>query len=342
MNKKRKIFLGLDDTAGIFTSLKKGFNELGIEADFYSYSRHAFGYKTDKIIKYSTNSLVRKFQKVFLITKLIFKYKYFIFNSSGTLLPNCKDIKLFKMFGKKTMIIFTGCDIRLPEKVAGFKWNSCAVCTDEYKKFVGCVLSEKPGKIDKLENSFDIRVSPEEASGSLNKKFYSTLFPSNINKFSTNYSNPNKKLKIVHSPSNSTYKGTKYIDKAINKLKNEFDFEYRVISNVTIEELYKEIESCDLVIDQMLVGFYGLVSIESMAMGKPVVCYIRGDLWEKIKDDCPIYNANPDNLYEVLKSILQNPWQLFETQKRSRAYAEKYHDARKIAQEYYEIFEKTN
>ena len=339
MNPKRKVFLGVGNIAGIFTSLKTGFDELGIDAGFYSYLPHEFGYQTDKIINYSENKLIRKIQKFFLIIKLILKYDFFIFDSGGTLLPDYKDVKLFKLFGKKTMVIFTGCDIRMPEKVAEFKWNPCKDCNDDYKKYVGCVLSTKPQKIREMENNFDIFVSAEEAAGSLSKKFYPALFPVDVKKFSLNYGTLNKRLKIIHAPSNEIYKGTKFINDAIDKLKKEFEFEYKIISGVSINELYDEIESSDLVIDQILVGFYGMLSIESMAMGKPVICYIREDLWIKIKNECPVYNANPDNLFETLKSILQNPEQLLESQKKSRLYVEKYHDAKKIAKQYLEIFE---
>lgn len=340
MATKRKVFLGLENIAGIFTSLKKGFEKNGITAEFFSLNEHIYGYKTDKVITYSNNFLLRKFQKFFLLMKLLVKFDYFIFDSTGSLLPGYKDIKLFRFFGKKTMVIFTGCDIRLPEKVAQFKWNPCSDCTDSYKNFVGCMLKTKPQKIKAIEESFDVLVSAEEAAGSLSKKYIPALFPVNIDKFVYTGSNPGKKLKILHAPSNPEYKGTKYILAAIDKLKTEFDFEFRIIKDVSIEELYKEIENSDLIIDQMLVGFYGLFSIESMAMGKPVVCYIRPDIYEKLPTDMPVINADPDTLYTVLKDILSAPSKLIEIGKKSREYIEQYHNAEKTAKIYYDLLEK--
>lgn len=340
MHSNKKVFLGLENIAGIFTSLKKGFEQNGITADFYSLNEHIFGYQTDKLISYSSNQLIRKFQKLKLITKLLFKYDYFIFDSSGTLFPNFGDIKFLKFFGRKTLVIFTGCDIRLPEKVERFKWNPCRNCSDEYKSFVGCVLASKPGKISNIEKTFDILVSAEEAAGSLNRKYHTTLFPVDITKFNYTGVNPGRKLKILHAPSNEEYKGTKYINETIKKLQGEYEFDYKTISNVKAEELYKEIENADLVIDQMLVGFYGLLSIESMAMGKPVVCYIREDIMESSPADIPVINANPETLHYKLKEILQNPAKLIDIGIRSREYIEKYHDAAKIAKEYYKLLEK--
>jgi len=340
MHSNKKVFLGLENIAGIFTSLKKGFEQNGITADFYSLSEHVFGYETDKIITYSDNSFVRKFQKFFLIIKLLFGYDYYIFDSTGSLLPDYKDIRIFRFFGRKAMVIFTGCDIRLPEKVEEYKWNPCRDCSEDYKRFVGCVIKTKPEKIKAIERSFDILLSAEEAAGSLNKEYHTTLFPVDIEKFSYTGVKLSRRLKILHAPSNPEYKGTKYITAAIDKLKIEYDFDFKVINNVKADELYKEIAAADMVIDQMLVGFYGLLSIESMAMGKPVVCYIREDIASGSPAEMPVINANPDNIYDVLKEVLSDPAKLIEIGIRSREYVEKYHNAKIIAKQYYELLER--
>ncbi|NOS86136.1 MAG: hypothetical protein HOP31_13415 [Ignavibacteria bacterium] len=337
----KKVFLGLNNTAGVLTRLKAGFTQNGIDSDFYSFNEHIFGYETDLLLKYSRNRLSRVFQKTSLIFKLLIKYKYFIFDSSSTLLPAHRDIKIFRMFGKKCMMIFTGCDIRLPKEVEKYKWNPCRDCTNEYKSFVGCVIDTKPEMIRMVEKNFDIIVSAEEAAGSLSRKYHPALFPVDLEKFTYTGVNPGRKLKILHAPSNPEYKGTGYILDAIEKLKGEFEFEFKIVNNVTAEELYKEIEKTDLVIDQMLVGFYGLLSIESMAMGKPVVCYIREDISAVSPEEMPVINANPDNLYEVLKKILLNPSELIDAGIRSREYVEKYHNAKFIAKQYFGLLERT-
>src|SRR6058998_2007963 len=36
-------------------------------------------------------------------------------------------------------------------------------------------------------------------------------------------------------------------------------------------------ETADLLVDQLLTGWYGAVAVEMMALGKPVVCYLRED-----------------------------------------------------------------
>lgn len=338
MKSNQRIFLGLENTAGIFTSLKIGFKALGIDADFYSFSAHLFKYKPDKILKYFRNPILRKIQKSMLILKMILRYDYFIFSAEGTLLPKFKDVKIFNKFGKKCIVIFTGCDVRMPENVAQFKWNCCKECDSDYKMHVGCILDTKPAKTKRIEDAFDLIVCPEEAALSLIKKSFNVLFPVNPELFKKNIiPKTREKLRILHAPSNEVYKGTKYILKAIENLKPKYDFEFRKVSNISIDELYKEIEEADIVIDQMLGGFYGVFATEAMAMNKPVVCYMRPDLWEKIKSHCPVINANPDNLEDILENLLKNSDSLKAIGLKSREYVEKYHDAKVIAEQYLKI-----
>lgn len=336
----RKIFLGLNNTAGICTRFKEGFAQNGIEADFYSYKEHIFGYKTDKIIKYSSSRFIARLQKAWLILKLLLNYKYFIFDTASTLLPDYKDVKIFRFFGKKTMMIFTGCDIRMPEIVSQFKWNPCRDCDDDYKKYVGCVIETKKQMIRKAEENFDFITAPMEASGYLEREFVRAYFPVNVDIFPpAEYvkTTLNKKLRLLHAPSNKVYKGTKYIIEAIERLKKDYDFEFIQVTNISITGLYNEIKKSDLIIDQMLTGIYGLFTIESMAMFRPVVCYVRHDSWQYISKECPIYNTDADGLYAALKQILDNPEQLIDAGNRSREFAEKFHSAKVITKSLYDI-----
>lgn len=342
---KKRIFLGVDNTAGICTRLKKGFEQAGIEADFYSFGSHKFGFTPDKQIVYSSNSIVRKFQKAWLLAKLIFKYKYFIFLSKTTLMPGFKDIKLLKKFGKVTSIYFTGCDVRIPEMVAPFKWNTCVTCTQEYKDYVGCVVEKKKPEIREIEKIFDHVMCHDADSGWLTKDYISNYFPVNLEEFPAEKFKDyrlHSPIRILHAPTNEKYKGSQYVYDAIERLKNKYDIEFIKVTGVPLSELYKKIRESDLIIDSVIGGSYNLLSLESMAMYKPVVNFIRPNIWEKIKDDCPIYNVDPDNLYDVLDGILANPGQLIERSRQSREFIEKYHDAAKIAEGYYEIFERTN
>jgi len=346
----KKVFIGFNNIANVGLSLQSGFKEIGVAADFYSTEKimHKYDYsgdssgKVNRII-YSNNSLFRYLQVIVLFVKLIFIYDYFIFLEAGSLLSNSRDIKLLKKLGKKVSVIFAGCDVRVPDIVMKYRWNPCRDCPETYQALVSCKFPDKYQRLKGIKQNYDIIFSPDECSGYFNDKYYSYYFPvKDIGGSKLVHSETKLNegiIRIIHAPSNEDYKGSKYIYAAIESLKKTYQVEFITLQNLTKEELIAEILKCDLLIDQMLVGFYGILSVEAMLLQKPVVCYIRDDIYCKIESDCPIYNANPDNLEIVLDNILQNPSQLISRGEHSRSYAIRYHSPNKIAERMIQVFQ---
>jgi glycosyltransferase involved in cell wall biosynthesis len=79
-----------------------------------------------------------------------------------------------------------------------------------------------------------------------------------------------------------------------------------------------------------------------MAFGKPTLCFIKPSLIKTYPADFPIINAKPDNLVEVLASLLENGTLRNQIGRQSRAYVAKYHDSHKIAQDLVKIYQKMN
>jgi hypothetical protein len=75
----------------------------------------------------------------------------------------------------------------------------------------------------------------------------------------------------------------------------------------------------------MTAGWYGLISIEAMALGKTTVCYIDEKLYSYLPD-LPVINLNPDTLYDGLQKLIENKNKLNQNGKSGRAFVEKYHD----------------
>lgn len=336
--KTKKIFIGFTDIAGVGSRLENGFRQLGHKADFYYFGKHPFNYTGGNLLTFSKKLFASRIEKIVFLIKILFNYNYFIYIGSGTgFLKNRLDVKLLNFFGKKTMIIYVGCDVRMPSVVKKYKWNTCNNCPKKYQDFVGCVIEIKENRIKKEELLFQYIVSPLECAGFITRKYSNILFPVDINKLDelTRKSKENRKLQIIHAPSNQDYKGTIHIIKAIDKLKQDFEFDFKLIQNVTIDVLYHEINNADLVIDQLLGGFYGLFAIESMGMGKPVVCYIREDACEI---NNPIINASPDTIYEKLREILSDPSSLKEIGENSRKYVEENHQDEIVCRGLLKIF----
>lgn len=147
---------------------------------------------------------------------------------------------------------------------------------------------------------------------------------------------------IVHSPSAPICKGTQHVLAAIESLKNEFEFEFKLIQNMPHQEAKKYIQSCDLFIDQLILGSYGMATMEAMASGKPVVCFLKQTvITNELPNDCPIVNANPDTLEQVLRNLLSNPKQLRIIGALSRKFALKHHDINEALPKLIDVYNQT-
>ena len=143
---------------------------------------------------------------------------------------------------------------------------------------------------------------------------------------------------VMHAPSHRRVKGTRFLLDAVHRLKNEgVDFDFQLIENLSHSEARKQYEQADLLVDQLLVGWYGATSAELMALGKPVICYIReqdlGFVPAKMREELPIINATPGTIYQVLKewlTIRRND--LCEQGRLSRRYVERWHNPLQIAE----------
>lgn len=149
---------------------------------------------------------------------------------------------------------------------------------------------------------------------------------------------------IVHAPSNREVKGTRYIAEAINQLRTKgLDFEFILVEGMSNQEARKIYEKADLLVDQLLAGWYGGLAVELMALGKPVICYIReADLNyipDEMRKELPIINATPSTISQVIEYWITDGLQFLpEIGQKSREYVERWHDpleiAKKMKQEY--------
>jgi len=141
-------------------------------------------------------------------------------------------------------------------------------------------------------------------------------------------------LIILHAPTNRIIKGTKYLIEAVSKLKKEgYPVKLKLLEDVKHDQMKEFCQDADIVIDQLLVGWYGGFAVETMALGKPVICYLNEDLFYVVPwaEDIPIVNANLATLYDKLKWLIENPQERERLGKLDRKFVEKYHNPIKIA-----------
>ena len=142
---------------------------------------------------------------------------------------------------------------------------------------------------------------------------------------------------VLHAPSHRGVKGTRFILEAVRQLEAEgVPFKFVLVEGLANAEAKKLYQQADLLIDQLLIGWYGGLAVELMALGKPVICYLReSDLHfipNAMRADLPLINAEPGNIYAVLKEWLTTRRHaLPELGRYSRSYVERWHDPRQIA-----------
>jgi len=329
---KLRVFCGYVNTGGIAFKIADGLRKNGIKADSVVVGDHHFSYPYHKDVYFpdSKHSIIIKFFKYYYFIIFLFKYNVFIFNTRSTLLSRKWDLKIFRFFGKKTAMIYTGCDIRdrdfyltLPRK-----YTACKNCTEAYQKRVQCIMPQKLSEAAYIQENIDISFSHPFDAMILNGNYRYLYLLLELDQYKPNFS-LNERIKILHVPSDEGFKGTNYVLSAIEKLKNDPEcsdkFEFELLKNKTHDETIEAIRNCDILIDQMVAGWYGLISVEAMALGKTAVCYIDEKLYDYLPD-LPIANMNPDNLAERLKSLINKKDSLPDIGRLGRAFVEKYHD----------------
>ncbi|MGL4728050.1 MAG: hypothetical protein ACRCWO_04775, partial [Bosea sp. (in: a-proteobacteria)] len=144
-------------------------------------------------------------------------------------------------------------------------------------------------------------------------------------------------LVFAHAPSHRGAKGTEHVLAAAEALKGEgLNFELRLIEGLPRAEAMAAYASCDVVIDQLLAGWYGGLGLEAMALAKPVIAYLRdgdmGALNPEMRSALPVTSATPASITDVMRSFIAMPRaDLRALGLASRAFAETWHDPRVLA-----------
>jgi hypothetical protein len=131
---------------------------------------------------------------------------------------------------------------------------------------------------------------------------------------------------VVHAPSNRAKKGTEHVIAACEAL----DVELRLVEGVRHDEASALYRDADIVVDQLLAGWYGLFAIEAMAIGKPVVTFLHEEAVRRTEEafgvPVPIVSASPDTLVERLRPLVESAELRRRIGAESRAYVERVHD----------------
>lgn len=254
------------------------------------------------------------------------------------------DLRLLKSLGLPGVIEWTGSDIRIPEIEfrenpyythifdQGYEYRraeSLALSRHRQKRFadIGYASIAATGMMQYLQP--DVTLSAHQVEQRLLLSDYEPHYPLVENEYPV----------IVHSPTARITKGTEYVLQAVEQLRETCHFDFRLIQGMAHRQALAQIQNADIFLDQFILGDRGIASLEAMAFGKPVICYIKPSLMAAYPNDLPIINANPDNLVFQLERLLKDAALRHKTGRAGRAFMEKYHDAHAIVPDLVQVYQ---
>lgn len=330
-----KVFHGLVNYGTQAGLLSQGLREEGIEAFSVVYDDSYFQRKIDFNITRDITSkscVVRRCKRLMFLLSMFRKYNVFHFYFGKTLLPYNIDAPFYRLFGKKVVMEYLGTDVDLWLGKNGVDGhgrpiNRIKLVKRVYRqaKLFDRQLVCAPCYYQFVDNSIILPLAVDLASFEYH--------PLDMK--------PGKVLTFMHCPTNRRQKKSDELEAALDKLKAEgYRFNYKCVTNVSHDQLKQEYISSDVVIDQ-LNGWFGTVSIEAMALGRPVVAGYRPHVchYDKRYENMPVINADVYNVYDVLKDILDGKYDLEEISKKSREFVMQTHDLKSVTKQLISIYE---
>lgn len=138
---------------------------------------------------------------------------------------------------------------------------------------------------------------------------------------------------VLHVPSqrNPPIKGTRHIDAILTQLDAQGRIKYASPMRLDRVRLRAAVLSCDILIDQIQTGSYGVAAVEGMAAGRVVVGHVEPAVSRLMEEAPPILNATPSTLAATMERILAEPTWAQSAADRGQSYVARWHDGRAAA-----------
>ena len=163
------------------------------------------------------------------------------------------------------------------------------------------------------------------------------------------------KIRILHSAylegssrnwRGRNIKGSPYVLDAVKKLQREgYPVEYFFVKDKPSNVMRFYQAQADIVVEQLIYGWWGSTFVEASALGKPVVCYLRKS-WKEFffkvfveYKHLPIVEADTSTIYEELKRLVVDADYRARRGEESRLFAEQHFDVQRNTSSFIEHLE---
>ena len=337
------------DTGGNPWGLSRAERALGIQSDVMVRRGDSSRYPYDVDLQLRSGTWpARGYRIARFLTHAIREYDVFHFNWGMTILDywhwdiNYLELPLLKKLGKRIVMTFQGCDARMKtwsrEHFATSACQECDVawCTEgldrirmkRIKKifaYADHVFALNPDLLHVLPGAEFLpyaSVDPNEWKPSVSRK--------------DQQPNGTRPVRILHLPTNRAIKGTRYVEQACGRLSDEgMPIELQVVEGVPHARMKGIIEQADLVVDQLLIGWYGALAVEAMALGKPVLCYLREEDLKRFvpfHEEIPVVRTTKETLADDIRALIADSGKMKHLGLAGQQFVRNHHDPLKIAQ----------
>lgn len=295
--------------------------------------------------------LIRFFCIPFIFS--VFRYTHVVFYFDGGALGNGTlfiwrlEGFLYRLAGVKTILTAYGSDVHSTEKMINLElkhgysldypdqWRRNSTINARIKYWAknadfilaGCDWVDYLPRWDKLALShfaIDIDMSSEPPNRQTERTF-----------------------RILHAPNHPNLKGTESIKQAVETLKSEgLNLDLTLLSGVSNATVLEQIAMHELVIDQLVIGWYAQFAIEALAQGIPTVCHISqpyeslyAPIFQSSSLGLPFIQANTTNIEDVIRSCYINRNSLGELSHQGRLFINAFHSYEAIGKLFEEIIQ---
>ena len=328
-----RVLHGAYEIAGQGMLLARALRLQGCEAHALSYRVDWDGRGGDIVrdLDHLPGNLARGAVMLGMLARLAPRFDVFHFHFGTSILPRMKDVPLLARMGKRIVFHFHGCDIRnRGHMLRAHRLSTCTECDPFCRPARQRALLELAQRwgdrmfystLDLAESvpggvHLPLAVDAERLASEAARRPLADL---------ERRDGVRGPVVIGHAPTNRLIKGTRFVVEAVERLRAEFPLvELRMIERRPWAELPEFYAGCDIVVDQLLMGWYSLVAIEAMAMGRAVALHLRED-FRGIHPDLPIVDATPGTVYEVLRALIASPARRRELGERGIEFVRKHH-----------------
>lgn len=336
---KEKRILQYGSLAGWPFTVAEALNDLGVSSENVIPESRDWGDLDRKLRHHAVISqsdskkIVKILDRIKFMLSIPSKYSLVHYHASHLLRPSLHPLiegKYLECSGVPMIVSFAGSDARIIEMARARNSYFFKDADPEGDRRRRKYLRDISKKIRFVATDCEM----EEYVAPYFEKVFVFRQPVTLHKFRVEASEARKLPVLLHVPTNPIVKGTDYILKAVELLRAEgLKFEFKLIRQLSQEDFYKELANCDVYVDELRCGSYGMSAVEAMAMGKPTVTYVRPDLVPKYPPNMPLANANPDTVASVLRDLIGDEGLRTDLGLRGRSYVEKYHDSKAVASE---------